>query len=40
MKPNWKGIYPALTTKFTDDDQLDIHPDAKVEAEEAGNESV
>lgn len=24
MKPNWKGIYPALTTKFTDDDQLDI----------------
>jgi len=24
MKPNWKGIYPALTTKFTDDHQLDI----------------
>jgi len=24
MKPNWKGIYPALTTKFTDEDQLDI----------------
>ena len=24
MRPNWKGIYPALTTKFTDDHQLDI----------------
>ena len=24
MKPQWKGIYPALTTKFTNDDQLDI----------------
>ena len=24
MKPDWKGIYPALTTKFTEDDQLDI----------------
>ena len=24
MQPKWTGIYPALTTKFTDDDQLDI----------------
>ena len=24
MKPNWKGIYPALTTKFSDDDKIDI----------------
>ncbi len=23
MKPDWKGIYPALTTKFTDNYQLD-----------------
>ena len=24
MRPEWKGVYPALTTKFTHDDQLDI----------------
>ena len=24
MKPQWKGIYPALTTKFTDDYRVDI----------------
>ena len=24
MKPEWNGIYPALTTKFTNDFQLDI----------------
>jgi len=24
MKPEWKGVYPALTTKFTSDDSLDI----------------
>ena len=24
MKPQWSGIYPALTTKFTEDYQLDI----------------
>ena len=24
MRPEWKGVYPALTTKFTNDDQLDI----------------
>ena len=24
MKPDWKGIYPALTTKFTLDHELDI----------------
>ena len=24
MKVDWKGVYPAVTTKFTDDDQLDI----------------
>ena len=24
MKVEWKGIYPAVTTKFTDDDQLDL----------------
>lgn len=24
MKPEWKGVYPAITTKFTDDDKLDL----------------
>jgi dihydrodipicolinate synthase/N-acetylneuraminate lyase len=24
MKPQWTGIYPALTTKFTDDFKVDI----------------
>jgi dihydrodipicolinate synthase/N-acetylneuraminate lyase len=24
MRPEWKGVYPALTTKFVHDDQLDI----------------
>ncbi len=24
MSINWAGVYPALTTKFTDDDQLDL----------------
>ena len=24
MKPKWNGIYPALTTKFTDDYKVDI----------------
>ena len=24
MRPNWKGIYPALTTKFADDYKLDV----------------
>ena len=24
MRPQWKGIYPALTTKFTDDYKVDI----------------
>ena len=24
MNVNWKGIYPAVTTKFTDDDRLDM----------------
>ena len=24
MRPEWKGVYPALTTKFANDDQLDI----------------
>jgi dihydrodipicolinate synthase/N-acetylneuraminate lyase len=24
VKVNWKGVYPALTTKFKDDDSLDI----------------
>lgn len=24
MKINWKGVYPAVTTKFTDDDKLDL----------------
>jgi 4-hydroxy-tetrahydrodipicolinate synthase len=24
MKINWKGVMPAVTTKFTDDDQLDL----------------
>ena len=24
MKVDWQGIYPALTTKFTQDDQLDV----------------
>ncbi|MBX2842197.1 MAG: dihydrodipicolinate synthase family protein [Flammeovirgaceae bacterium] len=25
MDVNWKGIYPAITTKFTKDDKLDLH---------------
>lgn len=25
MKVNWKGIYPALTTKFTSNDELDLN---------------
>ncbi|MCU0419536.1 MAG: dihydrodipicolinate synthase family protein [Cyclobacteriaceae bacterium] len=24
MRPRWQGIYPALTTKFTQDDKLDL----------------
>lgn len=24
MKVNWQGVYPAITTKFTEDDQLDL----------------
>ena len=24
MQPNWKGVYPAITTKFTADDKLDM----------------
>ena len=24
MSINWKGVFPALTTKFTADDQLDL----------------
>ena len=24
MKVNWEGVYPALTTKFTADGQLDL----------------
>jgi 1-pyrroline-4-hydroxy-2-carboxylate deaminase len=24
MQVNWKGVYPAITTKFTDDDKLDL----------------
>ncbi len=24
MKPTWQGVYPALTTKFTSDDKLDL----------------
>ncbi|MEL6864027.1 MAG: dihydrodipicolinate synthase family protein [Bacteroidota bacterium] len=24
MKPNWNGVYPAVTTKFTTSDQLDL----------------
>ena len=24
MKPQWKGIYPALTTKFTENYKIDI----------------
>lgn len=24
MKVNWKGVYPAITTKFTDEDELDM----------------
>ena len=25
MKFEWKGVFPAVTTKFTDDDQLDFN---------------
>ena len=24
MKVNWTGVYPAITTKFTDNDELDM----------------
>jgi len=24
MQPQWNGVYPAITTKFTADDQLDM----------------
>ena len=24
MQVKWKGVYPAITTKFTDDDDLDM----------------
>ena len=24
MKINWKGVFPAVTTKFTEDNRLDI----------------
>ena len=29
MKINWKGVYPAVTTKFTADDELDIKTTAR-----------
>ena len=37
MNPEWKGVYPALTTKFTDNDQVDVSAylkniDAQVDA--------
>ena len=25
MKVNWEGVYPAVTTKFTTDDKLDLN---------------
>jgi 1-pyrroline-4-hydroxy-2-carboxylate deaminase len=25
MIPNWQGVYPAVTTKFTPNDELDLH---------------
>jgi 4-hydroxy-tetrahydrodipicolinate synthase len=25
MQPQWKGVYPAITTKFTSDDKLDMN---------------
>jgi 4-hydroxy-tetrahydrodipicolinate synthase len=25
MQPKWKGVYPAITTKFTSDDKLDMN---------------
>jgi 1-pyrroline-4-hydroxy-2-carboxylate deaminase len=24
MKPNWTGVYPAVTTKFFEDETLDL----------------
>ena len=37
MNPEWKGVYPALTTKFTENDQVDVSAylkniDAQVDA--------
>jgi len=37
MNPEWKGVYPALTTKFTENDQVDVpaylkNIDAQVDA--------
>ena len=29
MSKEWKGVFPAVTTKFTDDDSLDIEGMAK-----------
>ncbi|MDW7695982.1 dihydrodipicolinate synthase family protein [Flammeovirgaceae bacterium SG7u.111] len=42
MKVNWKGIYPAITTKFTDDDKIDyVAFEKSVQAQlEAGIEGV
>ncbi len=34
MKVNWKGVYPAITTKFTADDKLDMNLFAKNMAEQ------
>ena len=42
MKVNWKGVYPAVTTKFTKDDKLDFTEfDKGIEAQlEAGVDGI
>src|SRR5580698_7798687 len=42
MKVNWKGVYPAVTTKFTKDDKIDYPAyDKGIEAQlEAGVDGI
>ncbi|PTN07432.1 dihydrodipicolinate synthase family protein [Mangrovibacterium marinum] len=42
MKFEWKGVFPAVTTKFTADDQLDLHAfDVNLKAQlEAGVDGI
>ena len=42
MKVNWTGVYPAVTTKFNDDDSLDLSTFSRnIEAQiDAGVEGI